>query len=285
MLDGRRWLLPLFLAGWFFSAGAADPTFGAGKRGKAFSPDTPTGDMPYLIVTTAAMASAFVPLADWKTKTGLPAHVVTVEAILAAPTLSGNDPAEKIRAFIRDAHENWNTRWVLLGGHVTEVPSRGTHLRRGEHGGCGNLSDLYFGDILPGKTPAEQDVEIYNWNGDGDSRFGESGDGMDLAAELYVARLPFRTPEQVGDYLKKYFSYAGGQKGDFRGRALVVGAEEFRGRQEALTKLLSGLRKDSDYQVDSLIEVPVPKIIETMNKGYAVLDIFGHGCPHHMWLG
>jgi hypothetical protein len=128
-------------------------------------------------------------------------------------------------------------------------------------------------------------VEIYNWNGDGDSRFGESGDGMDLAAELYVARLPFRTPEQVGDYLKKYFSYAGGQKGDFRGRALVVGAEEFRARQEALTKLLSGLRKDSDYQVDSLIEVPVPKIIETMNKGYAVLDIFGHGCPHHMWLG
>jgi hypothetical protein len=211
--------------------------------------------------------------------------VVTVEAIARDPACTGGDLAEKIRSFLRGAHENWNTRWVLLGGHVTEVPSRGCHMRRNEHGGCGNISDVYFGDVLPKGATADTDVEIYNWNGDGDSRFGEAADGMDIEQEMYVARLPVRTPGQVKDYLRKYFDYAHGRDAACMGRALVVGAEEFRARQERLTGFLKELGKSSDYTVDSLIEVPVAKIVETMNQGYAIMDIFGHGCPHHMWLG
>jgi hypothetical protein len=158
-------------------------------------------------------------------------------------------------------------------------------MRRGEHCTNGNLSDLYFGDVLPSEVDEDTDVEIYNWNLDGDGRFGENGDGHDLLPELYVARLPFRTPDQVKSYLEKYFAYAGGKDGDYLGRALVVGAEEFGKRQEALTGKIRAFGGAGDYVVDTLIEVPVPKIVEAMSKGYGILDIFGHGCPHHMWLG
>jgi len=241
--------------------------------------------MPYVIVTTRDLAPAFAPLAAWKTRTGLPADVVTVEAIAADPTIPGNDLPEKIRSFLRRAHENWHTRWVCLGGHVTEVPARGTYMRRGEHSAAGNISDLYFGDVLPENGADEADVEVYNWNGDGDGKFGELKDGMDLLPEMYVARLPFRTGDQVKDYLKKYFAYVQGKEAEAMGRALVIGAEEFGKRQESLAEELKKLGAGKDAVVDTLVEVPVPKIVEEIDKGFGILDIFGHGCPHHMWLG
>jgi hypothetical protein len=215
----------------------------------------------------------------------MPAQIVTVEAIQADPANGGNDLSERIRSFLRRMYENWNTRWVLLGGHVTEVPSRGTYVQKGKYHTQGNLSDLYYGDVLPKDLSPETDVEIYNWNGDGDGRFGENRDGMDLIAEMYVARLPFTTKGQVETYLKKYFTYARGTKGDHLGRALLVGAEEFRRPQEFQTKTIQRLGSERGYKVDTLIEVPVPEIVKWMNKGYGIIDIYGHGCPHHMWLG
>jgi hypothetical protein len=256
---------------------------GAGKSGRPFRPATP--DMPYVIITTRKLAPAFGPLAAWKTRTGLSAAVVTVEDIGADPANEGNDLPEKIRSFLRRAHENWNLRWVLLGGHLTEVPSRGTYEKHGKHASNGCCSDLYFGDVLPAEVTADTDVEIYNWNADGDGRFGESRDGMDLLPEMYVARLPVKTPAHVKDYLKKYFDYVNGKNGECLGRALIVGAEEFRRRQEGLTEKMKAWASKAPYTVDLLVEVPVPTIVETMNKGYGILDIFGHGCPHHMWLG
>ncbi|MHC4601580.1 MAG: C25 family cysteine peptidase, partial [Planctomycetota bacterium] len=116
---------PVFLFATFLLSASA--VLGAQDRGAGFRPDSPSGDMPYVIVTTQKLAPPFQPLAAWKTKFGLPAQVVTVEAIAYDPRNAGTDLAEKVRSFLRRAHENWNTRWVLLGGHVTEVPSRATH--------------------------------------------------------------------------------------------------------------------------------------------------------------
>ncbi|MHC4780978.1 MAG: C25 family cysteine peptidase, partial [Planctomycetota bacterium] len=192
----------------------AAPASGQSRKSKGFHPETPSGDMPYVIVTTQELASSFVPLASWKTRTGLPAQIVTVEAVCADRRNVGTDPAEKLRSFLRRAHENWNTKWVVLGGHITEVPARATYMRRGKHSANGNISDLYFGDVLPGKVGPDTDVEIYNWNADGDGRFGEGGDGHDLLPELYVSRLPFQTKGQVDSYLDKYFTYVNGKGGE-----------------------------------------------------------------------
>jgi hypothetical protein len=77
------------------------------------------GDYDYVIITTDGWVSAFQPLADWKTKKGMPANIVTTTWIYA--NYSGSN-VEKIRAFVQDAYTNWGTMFFLLGGDTSYVP-------------------------------------------------------------------------------------------------------------------------------------------------------------------
>src|SRR5690606_15733260 len=60
------------------------------------------------------LTDIFQGFADWKTQMGMPAKVVTVDAIRSA--YPGVDVQEKIRKFIQEAHQLWGTEYVLLGG-------------------------------------------------------------------------------------------------------------------------------------------------------------------------
>lgn len=79
------------------------------------------GDYDYVIITQDNWVSAFQPLADWKTKKGIPATIVTTTWIYNSGGYSGSN-VEKIRAFIQDVYTNWGTIYVLLGGDVDVVP-------------------------------------------------------------------------------------------------------------------------------------------------------------------
>jgi hypothetical protein len=79
------------------------------------------GDYDYVIITQDSWVSAFQPLADWKTKKGIPATIVTTNWIYNNGGYSGSDVA-KIRAFVQDVYTNWGTMFVLLGGDVDVVP-------------------------------------------------------------------------------------------------------------------------------------------------------------------
>jgi len=74
----------------------------------------------YVIITQSDWVSAFQPLADWKTKKGIPANIVTTEWIYS--NYSGSTNKEKIRAFIQDSNINWGTTFFLLGGDVNVIP-------------------------------------------------------------------------------------------------------------------------------------------------------------------
>jgi hypothetical protein len=85
----------------------------AGQRGVA------PGDYDYVIITTTDWVSAFQPLADWKTKKGVPANIVTLTWIYSTYTGSNQD---KIKAFVQDAYNNWGTTYFLMGGDTSYVP-------------------------------------------------------------------------------------------------------------------------------------------------------------------
>lgn len=136
------------------------------------------GDYEYVIITRNMYASYFQPLADWKTKKGVPATVVTKEWIIS--NYSGIDYQERFRNFIIDAYQNWGTVWVLLGADTFVIPARlayamtcyaGMHLYE-DSIAC----DLYYAD-LDG-----------NWNSDGDGIFGEVEDDVDMYPEVFVGR-------------------------------------------------------------------------------------------------
>lgn len=80
----------------------------------------PPGDYDYVIITTTNWVDDFQPLANWKTKKGIPANIVTTDWIYSNYVGSSNE--EKIRAFVKDAYINWGTTYFLLGGDTTYIP-------------------------------------------------------------------------------------------------------------------------------------------------------------------
>ncbi|MEW6199032.1 MAG: C25 family cysteine peptidase [Planctomycetota bacterium] len=82
----------------------------------------PPGDYDYVIITQDSWVSAFQPLANWKTKKGVPATIVTTSWIYNSGGYSGTNTA-KIRAFVIDAYNNWGTTFFLLGGDTDTVPA------------------------------------------------------------------------------------------------------------------------------------------------------------------
>ena len=88
---------------------------------KPHSLGVPTGDYDYVIITSSSWVSDFQPLADWKTKKGVPATIVTTDWIYNQGGYNGSN-VDKIRAFINDAYSTWGATFFLLGGDTGTVP-------------------------------------------------------------------------------------------------------------------------------------------------------------------
>jgi hypothetical protein len=151
----------------------------------------------YVIITPSGFTSSFQPLCDWKTQKGIPAHIVTTDSIYA--NCPGSDDQEKIRNFIIDAHNNWGTLWVLLGGDVNRVPERIAYAMTCDAGIQTDedsiRADLYYSD-LDG-----------TWNYDGVGPYGEIEDSVDLYPDVFVGRAPSSTPVQAQGFVNKILTY------------------------------------------------------------------------------
>ena len=178
-----------------YQGSAASPSGGSPR-------DLPSVDgtaIDYVIVTTEALADDFAPLAEWKTKKGVPTAIRTIEWIDASYP-AGHDPPERIRMFLRDAYSNWGTYLVLLGGDYEIVPPREAY-NRFFFGGTQIPTDQYYA-CLEG-----------DWNGDGDDLFGEgvfqteNGDSVDLYPDVFVGRAPASDSGEVATFIAKSLTY------------------------------------------------------------------------------
>ena len=104
------------------------------------------GDYDYVIITQTSWVDDFQPLANWKTKKGIPANIVTTDWIYNSGGYSGTQQ-DKIKAFVQDAHSNWGTIFFLLGGDTGYIPyyTDGFYLS-GEQATLYLPSDTYYGD-------------------------------------------------------------------------------------------------------------------------------------------
>lgn len=129
------------------------------------------GEYDYVIITKADWHVGFQRLADWKSKKGVPATVVEHDWIY--DQYSGATNQEKIRAFVRDAHDNWGAVYFLLGGDTNTIPN---HTR--------NLLD----------------VDIPN-----DTYYADYDD--DWTCEVHVGRAPVRDYGQIVNFVSKVLTY------------------------------------------------------------------------------
>jgi len=115
----------------------------------------------HVIITSSANAPYYQPLVDWHCKKGLLDTIITTDFIYA--NYSGADEKERIRNFIIDAHENWGTMYILLGGEMTTIP-----FAYREYENTSIPSDAYYADydddweyeVYLGRMTAEGAIEI-----------------------------------------------------------------------------------------------------------------------------
>ncbi|HRT05089.1 MAG TPA: C25 family cysteine peptidase, partial [Kiritimatiellia bacterium] len=159
----------------------------------------PKAALDYLIITSPALSNAFQQIADYRASAaggGYTTRVLTTNTIAA--DYSGADLQAKIRACISNCVATLGTTMVLLGGDDTIVPTRYCYGNVDGTIETNMPTDLYYSGLSG------------SWNSDGDGQYGETTDGVDMAWDVVVARLPMRTVANVTTYLAKVTTYEAG---------------------------------------------------------------------------
>ncbi|HEV2719962.1 MAG TPA: C25 family cysteine peptidase [Thermoanaerobaculia bacterium] len=232
--------------------------------------------IPYVAITTQALAPSLQPLTDWRTATGDTARIVTMDWI--GQHYAGVDPANRVRNFIADALARWSTSWVLLGGDTDQVPAR-----MGLYDSYVNVfgpTDLYFSG------------QNGNWNLDGNAVFGESSDNVDLDPDLFVGRAPVNDAAQTANFVQKVLTYEKSPPA-YIDTALLMGVNELSSDSYKQYSILPNL--PASYQVVRLYDAAslVPKTdlldrphaISYVNQGFHLVNHMDHSGIDSMGTG
>jgi hypothetical protein len=136
---------------------------------------------------------------------GLSCTLVTVQDIDACTDYHNseplfNDQQAHIREFCKDAYQDWETEYILIGGDDEWIPAR--HMDTNYETRID--SDIYWSNLDS------------TFNEDHDSYWGEEGDnGFDLYTELYIGRLTCDEPKDVSNWMTKSFYYADSVDADY----------------------------------------------------------------------
>jgi hypothetical protein len=271
---------------------------GGGAFAPSVVPSVEGSPVQYLIITNNLMQSQMQRLADWRTRTGVPTVVRTVEFIQANYPY-GFDLQDRIRRFIREAYEQWGITHVLLGGDTDVIPPR--YGRTTFFGGAYIPTDLYYSD-LDG-----------NWNADGDSLFGEAyqelsapGDNVSLFPDVYVGRAPVITVAQAQTFVDKVLQYSRTPVGDYENKSLFAGevlfpqdyvppasisldgAEDCESAISRLTPEMQVLRLYENWPAyDSVGALPETRqrVLDSLSVGRGLFHHVGHGYRNSMSCG
>ncbi|RLF47173.1 MAG: peptidase C25, partial [Thermoplasmata archaeon] len=174
-----------------------------------------------VIIAPQKFSSELQPLVDHKISHGVSTRLETTEEIYAQ--YGGVDEPEKIKYFIKDAVEQWGTKYVMLVGGLKStfyakprdnansgvtgwyVPVRYSNLVSGEPG---YPCDMYYADIY------KEGGEFDNWDSNGNGIFaewtdetGQPEDVLDLYPDVAVGRLACRNIQEVRDVVNKIITY------------------------------------------------------------------------------
>lgn len=188
---------------------------------------------PQALVTNTPAPWNLDALAAARRDAGLASTVVATEWIYA--NYAGRDNAERLRAFIRDAYQEWSARFVLLVGTAQLVPTRNLFCAFSTYTAMIPSDSLYYGCL-------DGDFDF-----DGDNVFGEIGDGVgggdvDLVAEVQVGRFPVADAAELSRMVRKTLAYEAAAASRLT-RAVKVGEHlGFGGDAEYATGAMEQLR-------------------------------------------
>ncbi|MCK4541196.1 MAG: T9SS type A sorting domain-containing protein [Spirochaetales bacterium] len=230
------------------------------------------GEIQYLILTEDSLVPYFEPLANWKTKKGVPTAIRTVEWI--GTHYSGYDRAEKFRNYEKELFADSGLVWVLIGVDADSASWFGgfsNDIVRGCEAGfihsiC--CADLYFSD-LDG-----------TWDANGDHVYGDPVDSVDMYSDVYVGRASVDNTLQIITFVEKTLAYEKTPAGSYEQSILLVAGHLFGTYwgdvvcDSIANHIPSGWDINELYQSqgDDLTTLP-----DVLNEGYGYFESALHG--------
>ncbi len=177
----------------------------------------------YVIITTDELYDfsetyTWDDLIDKKEADGLHATKVTVEDIILCSdywnaTSLFNDTAALIREFCKDAYQDWNTQYILIGGD----DDGSNKIERREMDSAAESAvetDIYWTHLDS------------SFNEDQDTDWGEEGDdGFDLYSEMCSGSIPCDEGIDVSNWLTKSFFYEESNEINYLDNAAFYGGD------------------------------------------------------------
>ncbi len=240
--------------------------------------DSPPTDLPSLlgppvdlvIVTPMTQMDAYNHFARFKKLFGINTAVRTLSWVRQHYT--GVDDAERIRNFIRDAYEKWGTSFVLLGGDPPALQTRYVWVDR---------DVIYAGMWLPIATDLYYSDLDGDWNADGDEKFGEVDDSLDLFPDVFVGRLPTSSAEEVFDYLGKVHAYTFPANRSIQTKALFFSSNLDQGwpglpyAYELADHLPAQFA--NSFLDETLNNLTLQSLKDSIHSGFGIITGIGHG--------
>jgi len=199
----------------------------------------------------------------------------------------GDDAAEQIKYFIKNAVEEWGTRYVLIMGAPGRVPMRTVYTQPAADNSETFTSDLYYGDIYDGSGG------FSSWDSNDNGYYGEynhSGniDEMDLYPDVHVGRLACRSVIEAWFAVDKIIAYESNAAGDWYNRFVVAGGDSFNDMPQWGTDYYEGeitVNASVDY-MDGFTPVKLlgsngglttENIKDEWSQGAGFVNLEGHG--------
>ncbi|MCX6664973.1 MAG: C25 family cysteine peptidase [Euryarchaeota archaeon] len=175
---------------------------------------TPTNNYDLLIIAYPLFVPALKSLVQHKENNNLHTKLVSLTDIYLEKyfPVQGRDNPEKIKYFIKDACEQWNTTYVMLVGDFRKMPVRYSHLETdtgGEYEERLFLSDLYYADLY------DANGNFSSWDSNNNGIFAEwpypenssIEDAVDLSPDVYIGRLACANILEVRNVAQKIIDY------------------------------------------------------------------------------
>ncbi len=197
----------------------------------------------FIVLTPAQFTSELQSLITHKNDRGISTILVTLDEIYNGDIfpVKGRDNPEKIKYFIKDSIEYWNTSFVLLIGGSEQFPSRYAHIYYDDF----NLyptknewifpSDLYYADIY------DDNGNFQSWDTNKNNIFAEydwhgNTDTVNLYPDISLGRLACISNSEVITCVNKIIAYEIGElfKKDWFSNIVAIGGDSLPGDPEKI---------------------------------------------------
>jgi hypothetical protein len=251
-----------------------------------------------VIITPQEFCDALQPLVDHKINNmSISTKIVKTDEIYYWDyfQVQGRDRAEQIKYFIKNAYDQWNTKYVLLvGGKKSYLsadewwtPVRKINCELGSDT-FNTISDLYYADLYDGNGT------FCSWDANHNDLFGEGEkDKADLYPDVYLGRLPCVDLNEVTTMVNKIIKYETQNDSVWFNRMILCGGDSFplascyntisEGeyiQQEILNVMEAAYSGKSFIGLKlwmSLNSLTASNIIKEIDRGAGFISFSGHG--------